>query len=181
MCHTDTLDIVKSVCRSAPKPMPLFAVDRISSDIAQFARSRASKISQRWNLWAEAIELKMDAIRPLDWIMDKNTSLQVRAVFSGGLRSSALACLQYDAPSGASEAELARLCRVTRKAMHEALDHLELCNMIRRSRAGRNEGCRPRPRSGGRTGGPRRRAHRTAHSLCRGFGHAQRIPRRFPR
>ena len=138
MCHTDALDAVRSACRPAPMPMPLFTVDRVSPGLAEFARARASGLSKRWNLWAEAIELKVDAIRPLDWIMEKNPSLQVRAVFAGGLRCSALACLQHDVPSQASEAELARLCGVTRKAMHEALDHLELCNLIRRSRAGRN-------------------------------------------
>lgn len=138
MCHTGTLDIVKSVCRPATVPMPLFAVDRVSTGMVEFVRARASRISKRWNLWAEAIELKPDALRPLDWIMDNNPSLQVRAVFSGSLRSSTLACLQHDAQSGASEAQLARLCGVTRKAMHEALDHLELCNLIRRSRNGRN-------------------------------------------
>ena len=138
MCHADVLDVVKSACRPAPAPMPLFIVDRASPGLAEFARSRASVLSKRWNLWAETIELKMDALRPLDWIMERNPSMQVRAVFSGGLRTSILACLQYDVPAGASEARLARLCGVTRKAMHEALDHLELCGMIQRTRPGRD-------------------------------------------
>ena len=138
MSHTDVLDIVKSVCRPAPVPMPLFVVDQASPGMAAFARTQASKLSKRWNLWTEAVDLKHDALRPLDWIMEKNPSLQVRAIFSGGLRSSALACLQYDVPAEASEAQLARLCGVTRKAMHEALDHLELCRLIVRTRTGRN-------------------------------------------
>jgi hypothetical protein len=138
MCHSDVLDIAKSACRPAPVPMPLLAADRTSPGLIEFAHSRASRLSKRWNLWAEPIEAKLNAVRPLDWIMEKNPSLQVRAIFSSSLRSSVLACLQYDVPSGASEAELARLCGVTRKAMHEALDHLELCSMIRRSRAGRS-------------------------------------------
>lgn len=138
MCKTNALDIVKSVCRPAPCGMPLFAVDRATPGLADFARVRASALSKKWNLWTEAVELKSNAIRPLNWIMDKNPSLQVRAIFSGGLRASALACLEYDLPSGGSEAHLARLTNVTRKAMHEALNHLELCNLIRRSRVGRN-------------------------------------------
>lgn len=138
MCHTDALDTIKSVCRPAPVPMPLFIVDRASPGMAQFAQARASGLSKRWNLWAEAIELRPDAIRPLDWIMEQNPSLQIRAIFSGTLRASVLVCLEHDVPAEASEAQLARLCGVTRKAIHEALDHLELCNLIRRSRAGRN-------------------------------------------
>ena len=138
MCHTDALEVVRLSCRPAAISMPLFTVDRASPGLAEFAKARASRISKRWNLWAEAIELKPQALRPLDWIMEKNPFLQVRAIFSGGLRSSALACLQHDSPAGACEAELARLCGVTRKAIHEALDHLEICNLIHRSRAGRN-------------------------------------------
>jgi hypothetical protein len=138
MCHSDVLDIVESACLPAPAPLPLLAADRASPGLIEFAHSRASRLSRRWNLWVEPIEMKPNAVRPLDWIMEKNPSLQVRAVFSGSLRSSVLACLQYDVPSGASEAKLARLCGVTRKAMHEAVDHLQLCSMIRRSRAGRS-------------------------------------------
>jgi predicted transcriptional regulator len=67
-----------------------------------------------------------------------NPSLLVRAEFAGDLRSSALACLQYDAPSGVSEAELAQLCGTALEAMHKALDGLEQGDMVRRSRAGRN-------------------------------------------
>jgi hypothetical protein len=58
-------------------------------------------------------------------------------VFQGGLRSSILATLEHDQLDGASEAKLARLCGVTRKAIHEALDHLELCDLVQRRRFGR--------------------------------------------
>lgn len=138
MGRTDLFCTVKSISSPAPTPAPLFAADRASHALAEFVRSHASKLSQRWNLWTEDIELKIDALRPLDWIVEKNPSMQVRAIFSGGLRASILACLQFDAPSGASEAELARLCGVTRKAVHEAVDHLDLCSMIRRTRPGRD-------------------------------------------
>lgn len=138
MGRTDLFHTVTSICSPAPTPAPLFAADRASHGLAEFVRSQASKLSQRWNLWTEDIKLKTDAIRPLDWVMERNPSMQVRAIFNGGLRASILACLQYDAPSGASEAELARLCGATRKAVHDAVDHLESCNMVCRTRPGRD-------------------------------------------
>jgi len=158
MCHTDVFAAAKSACGPASTQMPLFTADRASNGLAEFARSRASKVSKRWNLWTEDIELKTDALRPLDWIMEKNPSMQVRAILSGGLRASILACLQYDATSGASEAQLARLCGATRKAVHEAADHLELCGMIDRTRPGRDYKvalkralCAAQPHSGSRS------------------------------
>jgi hypothetical protein len=138
MGQTEVFSLVKSACRPAPVPMPLFVVDRAGGGLIEFVRTRASATSRRWNLWAEPIALKSEALRPLDWIIARNPSMRVRAIFTGGLRSSILACLQFDAPRGASEAQVARLCGVTRKAAHEALDHLELCAMIHRTRPGRD-------------------------------------------
>lgn len=131
------LNVVKSLCHRADKPMPLFTVDR-GSGMADFVRRHSSRLSRKWNLWAEEMELKSDAIRPGEWIMQTNPSMRTRAIFGGNLRASAIAGLQYDAPNGASEAALARLCNVTRKAMHEAIDHLQFCDMVCRVRTGRD-------------------------------------------
>ncbi|MCE5326379.1 MAG: hypothetical protein LLG01_08165 [Planctomycetaceae bacterium] len=133
-----SMEMVRARCRPAPAPMPLFTADRTTPALRAPARSAASTISKRWNVWAEPVDSKADALRPADWVMQHNCSMKVRAVFRGTLRASVLACLEHHVPAGASEAELARLCGVTRKALHEALDHLELCDMIRRSRFGRS-------------------------------------------
>jgi hypothetical protein len=135
MCRTDDFDIVKSVCRPVPVPLPLFSTDLAHQVSTQLARLHASKISRRWNLWVPTVKPRPGGVRPLGWIVKTSPFLLVRAEFAGDLRSSALACLQ---PSGVSEAELAQLCGTTLDAMHRALDGLEQCDMIRRSRAGRN-------------------------------------------
>lgn len=129
---------VKSLCRPAPTAMPLFNVDRATPAMAAFVHRRASRLSRKWKLWAEEMELKPEALRPLGWILEANPSVQMRAIFGGNLRASILACLEFDRPDGASEAELARLCGVTRKAVHEAVEHLEFCSFISRRRTRRN-------------------------------------------
>ena len=134
---TESLDAEIACCRPAPRGMPLFGVDRSSPALAERIRKRASRLSRRWNLWADPVEWRWDVIRPVAWVLQRNPSFRTRAIFHGGLRASVLACLEHDRPGGASEAELARLCGVTRKAVHEAVDHLEFCGLAARRRAGR--------------------------------------------
>jgi biotin operon repressor len=124
-------------CRPARNAHPLFDVDNRSDALRQLAKSRASALSKRWNLWTEPITLKPEALRPMRWIIDTNPDLRLRAIFKGNLKASVMACL-LDAPdAGESEAELARRCGVTRKAMSKALDDLQLCGLIDRQPAGR--------------------------------------------
>jgi len=66
-----------------------------------------------------------------------NADFLVRAVFKGNLKASIIACLIDDPDAGESEAELARRCDVTRKAISDALDDLQLCGLIERSTKGR--------------------------------------------
>lgn len=100
MCLTHDFDIVTSVCRPAPVPLPLFSMDLAHQGSTQLARLHASRISRRWNLWVRAIKPRVDAVRPFGWIVKKNPSL---LEFAGDLRASALACLQDDSPSRVSE------------------------------------------------------------------------------
>jgi hypothetical protein len=130
------VDAVIDACEPAEVGQPLFDFDRKTPSLARFAREQASSVALRWNLWTD-VEIRPKIIRPPGWVFGANPSFRTRAILGGGLRASALACLEWDASQGASEAELARLCRVTRKAMHEALDHLEFCQLIQRTRVGR--------------------------------------------
>jgi hypothetical protein len=99
-CRTGDFDIVTSVCRPAPVPLPLFSMDLAQQGSTQLARLHASKVSRRWNLWVRAIRPKVDAVRSFGWIVKKNPSL---LEFAGDLRSSALACLQQEAPCRVSQ------------------------------------------------------------------------------
>jgi len=132
------LGLAISHCRPAPKPMPLILAHRSSPAAADFAHETASRISKHWRLWAGEVGPRPRVLRPTAWVLERNPSFAVRALLRGGLRASVLATLEYDRPEGASEAELARLCLVTRKAVHEAVDHLEFCGLVLRRREGRS-------------------------------------------
>jgi hypothetical protein len=111
-------------CRPVVPPQPLFAVDRSNTGFAKLVAAHACEASKRWGLLTDELEPAFDALRPVEWILDHNPIFRIRARFRNDLRLSILMCLEYEDPSGASEAELMRHCGVTRRAMHNALDTL---------------------------------------------------------
>ena len=133
--HTDHFNRVIKLCTPAKTPKPLFAVDRLSEPLTSLAQQHSSSTGRRWGLWCEDFALPKDVIRPLTWVMERNPSLKWRAVFGGNLRASIIAILSADRQAGQSESFLARRCYATRKAVREALDHLEFCQLVLRSSA----------------------------------------------
>ena len=130
--NTDHFNLVIKHCKPIAAPKPLFILDRKSAALAKLAESRSCDLGQQWGLWCEDIKLKDDAVRPLSWLMDKNPSMQYRALFGGNLRASILETLAFNPESRKSESALARHCFATRKAIREALDHLEFCQLVSR-------------------------------------------------
>jgi hypothetical protein len=63
-------------------------------------------------------------------VMRDNPDLHYRAIFSGGLKASVIVSLIHSAEVGVSEVALAKSCSVTRKALRDALDHLEFCQLV---------------------------------------------------
>ena len=134
--QSDHLKLVIAACRPADEGRPLFVVDQRSAAFQRLAKTQASTISQRWNLWTPEPALKPDTIRPAIWLMKRNPVLRYRAIFGGNLRASILATLLADPDAGRSESALARACGVTRKAVREALDHLAFCGLLSRKADG---------------------------------------------
>lgn len=130
MTSTDHFNLIIRQCEPLGSHQPLFDVDRQSSLLIDMAQQTTCDTGRHWGLWCQPITLKPDAIRPLSWIMDKNPSFKMRAIFSGNLRSSILVMLAMDPDVGQSESSLARACCATRKAVREALDHLEFCRLV---------------------------------------------------
>lgn len=129
--NTDHFNLVLKYCTPATAK-PLFDIDRKSEAFERLARSTASKISLEWGLWYQPFVLKQESIRPIEWIMDINPSLKRRALFNGNLRASILETLYFEPVAGQSESSLAKACNATRKAVREALEHLEFCQLIQR-------------------------------------------------
>lgn len=136
--QTDHFNLVLKQCTPAALAKPLFAVDRLSESLSGLARRNSSPLGLRWGLWCETIGSKEDAVRPPSWVMGQNPALAQRALFNGNLRASILETLAANRHAGQSESLLARHCYATRKAVREALDHLEFCQLVvRRSAAGK--------------------------------------------
>jgi len=129
----DHFNIVIKKCKTLNEPLPLFEVDRKNHKLATMAKITSCETGIKWGLWCPKPQLKEDALKSTDWIMNENTKLINRALFNGNLRASILETLTYDKQAGQSESALARYCGVTRKALREALDHLEFCRMITRN------------------------------------------------
>jgi len=128
----DHFNIVIKKCKPLEEPMSLFSIDRKSKSLRAIAKSSACPDGIKWGLWCQDVQLKDEAVRSLEWIMARNRHLHSRAIFNGNLRASILETLTFDRQACESESSLARFCGVTRKAVREALDHLEFCQMIRR-------------------------------------------------
>lgn len=133
---TDHFNIAIKQCESLTEPRPLFLVDCISDSFKNTAEAKSGDISRKWGLWCEDISLKPESVRPVSWIINNNPALIHRAIFNGNLRASIIETLKHDSDSGQSESLLARCCNVTRKALRDALDHLEYCQAVHRVNTG---------------------------------------------
>jgi len=140
--HSSHMNTVIAACRPVRQAAPLFEVDRRSRTTTKIAKAHASEMSNKWGLWSQDAELRSDVIRPIDWLMNNSPDLRYRAIFRGNLRASILASLSADPETGSSESALALACGVTRKALREALDHLELCRLVLREPNGSRTGIR---------------------------------------
>jgi hypothetical protein len=124
---TAELRIVLDACRPAAEPRSPFAIDQISPVLRDIAKTTASPLALKWNLWAPEITLKHDAIRPVTWLLGLNPSLRGRIIRKGDLRASILETLRHDTGGQVpSESQLARLVGATRVAVRHALAALVL-------------------------------------------------------
>ncbi len=113
---------------------PLLDVSRRSDLLAKISRQSASALSLKWGRWVEDFELKLSALRPPHWIIEKNPSLRWRSDFKGDLRASVVVELLASAGRAESESDIARRCGVTYSAALNALESLERSGWIRRKR-----------------------------------------------
>ena len=121
------LCLAAAVCQPLLTPCPLFNVYRISKALAAIAQRRTSALSRRCDLWCPEVELKSDAVRPINWRSHSNPSYRSRIVLKGDLRCSILEALRHDGAGQAnSEAALAHLSGATRAAVRKALAALVL-------------------------------------------------------
>lgn len=121
------LRLAAAACRALTTPQPLFDVHRSAAALAAIAHRTAIPLSRRWGLWCPEVELKSDAVRPVDWLLHWNPSYRSRIIRKGDLRCSILEALRHDVAGQAnSEAAVAHLSGATRAAVRKALAALVL-------------------------------------------------------
>ena len=130
---TDHFNVVIKRCKKLETPLPLFYFDRKSKSMLELSRSNSCDLAEQWGLWCDEVELRDDIIRNAQPVMELNPTLKFRALFGGQLKASVLETIIYDPQSASSEVALARACGVTRKALREAVEHLEFCQLVSRS------------------------------------------------
>lgn len=119
---TRDLGVVLEACRSKPAAGPLFDIHRRNAIAEELAARNASTLSRKWGVLAPDFELKRDAVRPIDWILDRNPGYRDRMIRKGDLRCSILEVLRWDTAGFVrSESELARLSGATRAGVRKAL------------------------------------------------------------
>ncbi len=132
----DHFNMAIKMCRPLLTPQPLYTVYRQNIALSDIAKQQSDPLACSWGLWAPPERLYDDAIQATEWIMTHNPSLKTRALFGGQLTASILVTLKTNPHAGVSESILSRTCRATRKAVRDALDHLELCRLIHRRQTG---------------------------------------------
>jgi hypothetical protein len=129
---TDHFNVAIKHCKKNETPLPLFYVDRKSKGMAMLAKSNSCDLAGQWGLWCDEVEFRDDIIRKAQPMLKQNPILKYRALFSGQLKASVLETIVHCPQSANSEVALAKACGVTRKALREAVEHLEFCQLVRR-------------------------------------------------
>ncbi len=128
--HPLEFESVIKLLKPAREARPLFEVARRSEKLATLVERRASPIARRWNLWAQPVEFKPDALRPASWLFARHPTLRISADLRGDLRASILASLRHDPGAGESEVRLARLSGGSRAQVRNALRNLEMTGRV---------------------------------------------------
>jgi hypothetical protein len=127
--HPPEFQSVVRILHPAPKPRPLFDVQR-EPTLAALAKRTATERSRAWNLWCPPMLVKLSAIRPSWWMMARNPELILRADFRGDLRASIISSLRHDAEAGTSELRLAAMAGGSRAQVRAALRNLEMTGRV---------------------------------------------------
>jgi hypothetical protein len=114
-------------------PEPLFRSDCDRPALRHLIELEATLLSRRWGLLCLPIEQKLDAIRPVSWVLKQNPVLRTRSLFKGALKTSLLASLGPHG-SASSMTQLARECGVTRKAVYDAMEDLTFAGLTAQPR-----------------------------------------------
>lgn len=109
-------------CRPLSTPRALFDRPESNPVLRGFAREGALPAFEAWGLWQDEWTLKFDALRPIDWIMERCPELRLRAFYGPGLEAEVVQVLER---GPATIAAVAREVDASYSATHAAVSRLE--------------------------------------------------------
>jgi hypothetical protein len=68
-------DAAIQACGRAIDDRPLFDVERRNKTFVELAKLRATPLSRKWGRWMGEFQPKVNALRPMQWILRQNPSL----------------------------------------------------------------------------------------------------------
>ena len=131
-------DLAIRMCGERAEPgRPLSDVEFNNPILSRLAKQRASILSRKWGRWCEDFQLKQEALRPVQWVMQHNPGLYERALVGGELVASIVAECEASCGTAESEADMARRCGASRPAIRAALRSMERSGRVHSTRLGR--------------------------------------------
>lgn len=121
------LEAAGARCRPLRKARPLF--DRVAENrvLRELARRDALPVFSRWGLWHDEISLKLDAVKPIRWILERCPELRIRALVGASLEGEIIQAL-FEEPQ--TIANLARTTGATYASAHEATTRLAARGLV---------------------------------------------------
>lgn len=150
----DGLEGARERCRSRTasglKPRPLFHVMTELPVLRARVQRHALPLFTRWGFWHDDATLKLEAVRPLSWILTHVPALRVRAFLGPTLEADILAAALADVAPGHRQREgpptawsVARAYDVSYAGAHEATERLVRRGLLVREHAGARQLLRP--------------------------------------
>jgi hypothetical protein len=130
------LDSALKHCRPLRTPRPLFDIVAASRLLAAKAKQGALDVFSAWGFWQDDVSLRLDAIRPVQWVLSHCPEFRGRAVLGAGLEADVVDLLTR-APS--TVRELSTVLEVTYSAAHHAASKLLGRGWLRKTRDGRRQ------------------------------------------
>ncbi|MDQ3389605.1 MAG: hypothetical protein M3483_08890 [Gemmatimonadota bacterium] len=121
------LEAAERHCDPLSEPRPLF--DRVAQNplLSEFTRQNALPVFSRWGLWHDEVSLKMSAVKPARWILERCPELRVRALIGASLEGEIVEALLEEPHT---VAELARTTKATYASTHDATARLAARGLV---------------------------------------------------
>jgi hypothetical protein len=123
-------------CRPVHPARPLFSIMEANPILEGKAKAGALSLFARWGFWQDDMSLRLDAVRPVRWVLARCPELRLRALLGATLEAEVVGFL---AVLPATVDDLSTILDVTYSAAHAAAGQLVARGFVARTRDGRRQ------------------------------------------